>query len=144
MAQNFSLEVSIKLQRCLTLPLVQANKSARMMHLSKPCAGSRPPLVVFWLLEAGTKPSRYVACPYVRATNPLNIGSIKYWDLRTPNPVASITMADKVYSMDVQYPLMVVGTAERHIQIINLNSPTTIFKVRHLVVISANHYSQLS
>jgi hypothetical protein len=53
-------------------------------------------------------------------------------------------MADKVYSMDVQYPLMVVGTAERHIQIINLNSPTTIFKVRHLVVISANHYSQLS
>lgn len=54
---------------------------------------------------------------------------IKYWDLRTPNPVASISMADKVYSMDIQYPLMVVGTAERHIQIVNLNSPTTIFKV---------------
>ncbi|KIM33120.1 hypothetical protein M408DRAFT_325945 [Serendipita vermifera MAFF 305830] len=53
---------------------------------------------------------------------------VKFWDLRTPNPVASVNMADKVYSMDVVYPLMVVGTAERHIQIINLNNPTSIFK----------------
>jgi mRNA export factor len=30
--------------------------------------------------------------------------------------------------MDVQYPLMVIGTAERHIVIINLSNPTTIFK----------------
>lgn len=38
-------------------------------------------------------------------------------------------MAERVYTLDVQYPLMVVGTAERHIQIVNLASPTTIFKV---------------
>ena len=42
-------------------------------------------------------------------------------------------MQEIVYTMDVQYPLMVVGTAERHIQILNLNNPTTIFKVRWLV-----------
>ncbi|KAG8784815.1 hypothetical protein FRB91_006295 [Serendipita sp. 411] len=54
--------------------------------------------------------------------------TVKYWDLRSPNPVASLTMAERVYTMDVQYPLMVVGNAERSIQIINLNNPTTIFK----------------
>jgi mRNA export factor len=52
-----------------------------------------------------------------------------------------MNMADKVYSMDVQYPLMVVGTAERHIQIINLNSPTTIFKVCPLSIISTMSHS---
>lgn len=31
-------------------------------------------------------------------------------------------------AMDVAYPLMVVGTAERHIQIFNLNTPTQVFK----------------
>lgn len=30
--------------------------------------------------------------------------------------------------MDVAYPLLVVGTAERHIQIFNLNQPTQAFK----------------
>lgn len=30
--------------------------------------------------------------------------------------------------MDISNPLMVVGTAERKIQIINLQSPTTVFK----------------
>jgi len=31
-------------------------------------------------------------------------------------------------AMDISNPLMVVGTAERKIQIINLQSPTTVFK----------------
>lgn len=54
--------------------------------------------------------------------------TIKYWDLRSPNPVATVNMAERVYSMDVKYPLMVVGTAQRHIQVISLNTPTQIFK----------------
>jgi len=29
----------------------------------------------------------------------------------------------------VQYPVLVVGTAERHIQIFNLNNPTSPYKV---------------
>lgn len=32
--------------------------------------------------------------------------------------------------MDVVYPLMVVGTAERHVQIYNLTNPTTPYRVR--------------
>ncbi|KAF7323857.1 Poly(A)+ RNA export protein [Mycena kentingensis (nom. inval.)] len=54
--------------------------------------------------------------------------TIKYWDLRTPAAVATVQLPERCYSMDIQYPLMVVGTAEKHIQIFNLNSPTTVFK----------------
>lgn len=76
--------------------------------------------------------------------------TLKYWDLRTPNPVATVQLPERCYSgvpspylchvlathevlvsraaLDVVYPLMVVGTAERHIQIFNLNQPTQAFK----------------
>ncbi|KAL1922595.1 uncharacterized protein VTP21DRAFT_10134 [Calcarisporiella thermophila] len=54
--------------------------------------------------------------------------TLKYWDLRTSNPVATIQLPERCYALDVVFPLMVVGTAERHIQIFNLNNPTTVFK----------------
>lgn len=55
--------------------------------------------------------------------------TIKYWDLRTPSPVATVQLPERCYTFDVQYPLMVVGTAERHIQIFNLTNPNTAYKV---------------
>ena len=55
---------------------------------------------------------------------------IQYWDIRSQNPVSSVTLPERCYSLDVSYPLMVVGTAERHIQIFNLTSPTAPYKVR--------------
>jgi len=54
--------------------------------------------------------------------------TIKYWDLRSSAPVATVELPERCYSLDVQYPLMVVGTAERHVQIFNLSNPGTIFK----------------
>ncbi|KAJ7573657.1 WD40-repeat-containing domain protein [Mycena floridula] len=51
--------------------------------------------------------------------------TIKYWDLRTQNPVATVNLHERCYTFDVQYPLMVVGTAGLAIQIFNLNNPTT-------------------
>ncbi|KZT67404.1 WD40 repeat-like protein [Daedalea quercina L-15889] len=54
--------------------------------------------------------------------------TIRYWDLRTPNPVSTVQLPERCYTLDVAYPLMVVGTAERHIQIFNLTNPTTAFK----------------
>jgi len=54
--------------------------------------------------------------------------TIKYWDIRSQNPVSSVTLPERCYSLDVSYPLMVVGTAERHIQIFNLTSPTAPYK----------------
>ncbi|KAF5342084.1 hypothetical protein D9611_001906 [Ephemerocybe angulata] len=54
--------------------------------------------------------------------------TIKYWDLRTPNPVATVQLPERCYTFDIQYPLMAVGTAERHIQIFNLTNPGQAFK----------------
>jgi len=54
----------------------------------------------------------------------------QYWDIRSQNPVSSVTLPERCYSLDVAHPLMVVGTAERHIQIFNLTNPTTVYKAR--------------
>ncbi|KAH9911888.1 Poly(A)+ RNA export protein [Amylocystis lapponica] len=54
--------------------------------------------------------------------------TLKYWDLRQSAPVSTVQLPERCYTLDVAYPLMVVGTAERHIQIFNLTSPTSAFK----------------
>ncbi|KZT01555.1 Poly(A)+ RNA export protein [Laetiporus sulphureus 93-53] len=54
--------------------------------------------------------------------------TLKYWDVRTPTPISSVQLPERCYTLDVVYPLMVVGTAERHIQIFNLTNPTSPFK----------------
>jgi mRNA export factor len=43
-----------------------------------------------------------------------------------------VQLPERCYTLDVSYPLMVVGTAERHVLIFNLTNPTTPFKVRPL------------
>ena len=55
--------------------------------------------------------------------------TIKYWDLRSPTPVCSLQLPERCYSLDVNGPLMVVATAERHIQIFNLSNPSAPYKV---------------
>lgn len=57
----------------------------------------------------------------------------QYWDLRTSSPIATVQLPERCYSLDVVYPLMVVGCAERHIQIFNLTNPSTAFKVRSVI-----------
>lgn len=54
--------------------------------------------------------------------------TVKYWDLRSSTPAASITCQDRVYSMDVKDKLLVVATAERHVNVVNLDDPGKIFK----------------
>ncbi|KLO17102.1 WD40 repeat-like protein [Schizopora paradoxa] len=56
--------------------------------------------------------------------------TVKYWDLRSPNPIATVNLPERCYTMDVVYPLMVVGCAERHIQIFNLTNPTTPYRTQ--------------
>ncbi|OMH86138.1 Protein RAE1 [Zancudomyces culisetae] len=52
----------------------------------------------------------------------------KYWDLRTQNPIGTVQLPERCYTMDVNHPLMVVGTADRHLVVIDLNNPTVPFK----------------
>ena len=48
--------------------------------------------------------------------------SVRAWDCRTPNPVATIPLPERCYAMDVRHPLLVVGTAERKVCIYDLSS----------------------
>ncbi|KIX07681.1 uncharacterized protein Z518_02335 [Rhinocladiella mackenziei CBS 650.93] len=54
--------------------------------------------------------------------------TVKYWDLRSPNPVATLQCQERVYTMDVRNKLLVIGTADRYINIVDLNSPEKFYK----------------
>lgn len=54
--------------------------------------------------------------------------TLKFWDLRSSQPAASVSLTERIYAMDVVFPLLVAGTADRQISIINLNNPSTVYK----------------
>ncbi|KAK5628882.1 hypothetical protein RRF57_004597 [Xylaria bambusicola] len=54
--------------------------------------------------------------------------TIKYWDLRSQTPVGTVTCQERVYTMDVRNSLLVVGTADRYINVINLQDPLKFYK----------------
>ncbi|KAI9142924.1 WD40-repeat-containing domain protein [Paraphysoderma sedebokerense] len=61
--------------------------------------------------------------------------TVKYWDLRSPTPVAQVSLPERVYAMDVIFPLLVVGTAgtpgtpsKRPLLVYNLKSPAQPYK----------------
>ncbi|KAH6686959.1 Poly(A)+ RNA export protein [Plectosphaerella plurivora] len=54
--------------------------------------------------------------------------TVKYWDLRQQQPAAVLTCQERVYSLDVKNDLLVIGTADRYINIVNLKNPTTFYK----------------
>ena len=53
--------------------------------------------------------------------------TVKYWDGKSPTPRAVLQLPERAYCMDVKYPLMVVGTADRKVIVVNLTQPTTIY-----------------
>ncbi|ELU37574.1 Poly(A)+ RNA export protein [Rhizoctonia solani AG-1 IA] len=61
--------------------------------------------------------------------------TIKYWDLRQSRPVAKVDLPERCYTMDVVYPLLVVGTADRQVLVYDLTSPTTVFRVRPSILV---------
>ena len=54
--------------------------------------------------------------------------TIKYWDLRQASPAHTQPVPERVYAADVAWPLLVVGTANRRIQVFNLTSPQQPYK----------------
>ncbi|KAL0954549.1 hypothetical protein HGRIS_003515 [Hohenbuehelia grisea] len=54
--------------------------------------------------------------------------TLKYWDLRTNQPAATIHLPERCFSMDVRYPWLVAATADERCVIYNLNNPGTPFK----------------
>ena len=68
-----------------------------------------------------------------------NTPQIKYWDLRSPTPLATVELKDRCYAMDVRNQVLVVGTAARHIQIFDLSNPMTPYKVGALPCAVSNN-----
>lgn len=54
--------------------------------------------------------------------------TVKYWDLRQSSPAATLECQERVYSLDVKDKLMVVATADRYINVVNLDQPTKFYK----------------
>ncbi|KAF2704801.1 putative nuclear pore complex protein [Pleomassaria siparia CBS 279.74] len=53
---------------------------------------------------------------------------IMYWDASSGNVMSQVQCMERVYTMDVKNSILVVGTAERHIHMINLAKPNEIAK----------------
>ncbi|CAO2187190.1 unnamed protein product [Urochloa humidicola] len=54
--------------------------------------------------------------------------TLRYWDTRQPNPVHIQQLPERCYALTVNYPLMIVGTADRNLVVFNLQNPQTEFK----------------
>lgn len=59
----------------------------------------------------------------------VNMEIRQYWDLRSSTPVLTVPLPERCYSMDVVYPLLVVGCAERIIRCYDLANPSAVSKV---------------
>ncbi|GAD95846.1 nuclear pore complex protein (SonA), putative [Paecilomyces variotii No. 5] len=105
-----------------------ADKAARMLDLG---AGGTTPVQVA-AHEAPIRCCQMIPNPGNAASPLLVTGSwdktVKYWDLRQSTPIASVECQERVYTMDVKNKLLVVGTADRYINIINLDNPTKFYK----------------
>ncbi len=92
------------------------------------CSGGCDKVAKMWSLQ--TNQSQVVAkhdapirhlFPVKDMNNMLVTGSwdktLRYWDLRSPNPIHTQQLPERVYAMDVKFPLLVVGLANRTIQV---------------------------
>ena len=72
---------------------------------------------------------------WIKDHNVLVTGSwdktLRYWDLRSPQPVMTVNLTERVYCMDVKNPLVVVGVAEKKIHVFTMQKPNQEFKVIH-------------
>lgn len=57
--------------------------------------------------------------------------TVKYWDLRQPSPISTAPLSERCYSMDTFQNFLVVATAERKIEIFDMQrDPSRAFLVR--------------
>lgn len=53
--------------------------------------------------------------------------TVRLWDLRQPEPLASLACMERVYAMDAKARLLVVATAERHLHLVDLQKDPSAF-----------------
>lgn len=105
-----------------------ADKAARLLDLG----ANGAPATQVAAHDAPIRSCHMIPNPTVGGQPLLITGSwdktVKYWDLRQQTPIASLECQERIYSMDVKNKLLVVGTADRYINVINLDNPTKIYK----------------
>ncbi|KAK0514722.1 hypothetical protein JMJ35_003339 [Cladonia borealis] len=103
-----------------------ADKAARLLDLG--AGGAAQQVAVH---DQPIRACRMVDVPG-QATQVLVTGSwdktVKYWDLRTSNPVATVPCQERVYSIDSKDKMLVIGTADRYINVVSLDKPTEFYK----------------
>lgn len=55
--------------------------------------------------------------------------TLKYWDLRTPQPVATVALPDRASKISTAKKLLAVACMNKQAAIFNLDNPSTIFKM---------------
>ncbi|KAI9664440.1 MAG: RNA export factor gle2 [Bathelium mastoideum] len=102
-----------------------ADKAARMLDLGANSTQAQQ-------VAAHDAPIRCVETLQVQGNNMLVTGSwdktVKYWDLRQAQPAVTVNCQDRVYCMDIRDQMLVVGTADRWVNVISLNNPGTFYK----------------
>lgn len=100
-----------------------ADKSVKLLDLSSGQSMS------FAAHEQAIRSMRWISSGNVQALVTASWDkTLKYWDLRSPQPLATVQLPERCYAMDSVGDLMVVGTAERHLLIFNLMNPAQPFK----------------
>lgn len=104
------------------------DKAARMLDLS----ANGAPAVQVAAHDAPIRCCQMIANPGNAAQPLLLTGSwdktVKFWDLRQSTPIGTLDCQDRVYTMDTKSKLLVIGTADRYINIVNLDQPTKFYK----------------
>lgn len=54
--------------------------------------------------------------------------TIKYWDFRSDQPAMTVACQERVYALDVRDDLLVVGTADRYLNVVKMNDPSRFYK----------------
>lgn len=52
----------------------------------------------------------------------------QFWDTRSAQPIMTINLPERCYCADVEYPMAVVGTANRHLIVYQLETQPQEFK----------------
>ena len=54
--------------------------------------------------------------------------TLKFWDPRNPQPIMTINLPERCYCADVEYPMAVVGTANRNLFVYQLEGQPQEYK----------------
>lgn len=72
------------------------------------------------------------AIAHIPEMNAIATGSwdktVRFWDHRQPKEMLKLPVPERVFAMDVRHPLLVLGLADRKMQVYDLRNPKAVFK----------------